>query len=336
MISVQEIVKGLNVLTHGRVLQGTEKEESHPFVIWKSSGIKGKEVLERPGLVYGDPKKIVKKLAVSMTLSEQDIELAAATGVDAIIAHHPIADGASSGGVTLRNYLDLYGIAIFELHEAFHGLHPGIPFLHGHKVYHSDIHYGNKEGNVLFAGRVLPEVKNLGDVLDRLEAFMNLEQEKQLVEAEREIRGLSSSLIETSLVTCGRIEIGTRDTPIQNILHIFPHTGFSIEDLRRAKEEFPQTDTVIASISRVSNSSSLVRECYDLGLNFLIGNCHVLEIYENGLPLAYSMNMLFPEIEVVVFRERVTSVPVAKVGNERLKQYAKTMAENYLVKKIHV
>ncbi len=63
-----------------------------------------------------------------MTMTEGSIELAGATGVDAIVAHHPIAEAANSGGVILKNYLDLYNVAAFELHEAFHGLHPGIPF----------------------------------------------------------------------------------------------------------------------------------------------------------------------------------------------------------------
>ncbi|WP_186304272.1 Nif3-like dinuclear metal center hexameric protein, partial [Staphylococcus epidermidis] len=106
-----------------------------PFVIKKSSNLPGKEIIETPGLVYGDRNREVKKIAVTMTMTEGSIELAGATGVDAIVAHHPIAEAANSGGVTLKNYLDLYNISAFELHEAFHGLHPGIPFLHGHEVY---------------------------------------------------------------------------------------------------------------------------------------------------------------------------------------------------------
>ena len=63
-----------------------------------------------------------------MTLTESCIELAGATGVNVIITHHPIADAANSGGVTLENYLGLYNISAIELHEAFHGLHPGLSF----------------------------------------------------------------------------------------------------------------------------------------------------------------------------------------------------------------
>lgn len=75
----------------------------------------------------------VNKIAVMMAMTECAIELAAATGVDAMVTYHPIADAASSGGVLLKTYLDTYNLAAFELHEAFHGLHPGIPWLHGHK-----------------------------------------------------------------------------------------------------------------------------------------------------------------------------------------------------------
>lgn len=334
MATLQQIVYELNRLTGGRVVldRADHRYREHPFVIMKSSGIPGKEVLETPGLVYGDPYRQVKKLAVAMTLSEQDIELAAATGVDAILAHHPIADGASSGGVTLRNYLDLYNVAVLELHEAFHGLHPGIPYLHGHQVHHADIHFGGKEGNVLFAGRPIPGIRVLGDILDRLDSFMGLEKDEMLLQAEQALAG-TSSLIETSQVTKGRIVLGSADTPVQHILHIFPHTGFTPEDLRQAKENFPETDTVLASISRVPDEHALVQEARRLGLNFIIGNCHVLEIFENGLPLAYALEHLLPDVEVVVFREKVVSFPVRQMGTPRLREYAEMMATDHLVKK---
>ncbi|MEW9672228.1 Nif3-like dinuclear metal center hexameric protein [Ammoniphilus sp. 3BR4] len=337
MTTLQHVVYELNHLTGGRVIldQTDPQALQHPFVILKSSGIPGKEVLETPGLIYGDPRRQVKKIAVAMTLSEQDIELAAATGVDAIVAHHPIADGASSGGVTLRNYLDLYNVAVLELHEAFHGLHPGIPYLHGHRVHYADIHFGGKEGNVLFAGLAFPEIRVLGDILQRLDGFMGLEKDEMLLEAEQALSG-TSSLVETSQVTKGRIVIGKEDTPVQNILHIFPHTGFSPEDLRQAKEMFPESDTVLASISRVPDGHALVLEAQKLGLNFIIGNCHVLEIFENGLPLAYALDSLLPDVEVVVFREKVVSTPVRQMGTQRLKEYAEMMAANHLVNKVKV
>jgi hypothetical protein len=336
MKKVKDLVYALDQLTGGRVITERNPKESHPFVIWKNSGIQGKEVLETPGLVYGNPEKKLRKIAVAMTISEQDIELAAATGVDAIVAHHPIADGASSGGVTLRNYLDLYDIAVLELHEAFHGLHPGIPFLHGHRAHYSSIDYGGKEGNVLFAGKTLPEIKVLGDILNRLHSFMGLDEDRDLIEAERRIRKASADLTETSIVTNGRIVIGAVDSVVENILHIFPHTGFTVDDLRSAKLQFPEADTLLASISRVRRDSELILEARKLGLQFIIGNCHALEIYENGLPLAYALEALLPDVEVMIFRERVTSQPVRDIGNARLKEYGQSMAEKYLVHKVKV
>src|SRR5690606_16013539 len=137
MYTIEDVLKALDEITGGRVIQSLNEvyKQEHPFVIKKSSNIPGKDIIETPGLVYGDRNRKVKKLAVTMTMTEGSIELAGATGVDAIVAHHPIAEAANSGGVTLKNYLDLYNISAFELHEAFHGLHPGISFLHGHEVY---------------------------------------------------------------------------------------------------------------------------------------------------------------------------------------------------------
>ena len=76
--------------------------QGNPFVVVKTSHLPGKAVLETPGLVCGNPKQEIRKLAVSMTLTESQIELAGATGYDAIVCHHPVADAASSGGVPLR------------------------------------------------------------------------------------------------------------------------------------------------------------------------------------------------------------------------------------------
>lgn len=331
MTTVQDVVIQLNRLTGGRVVTDPAERDDHPFVIWKSSDIPGKSVLETPGLVYGNPDKEVRKIAVAMTLSEQDIELAAATGVDAIVAHHPIADGASSGGVTLRNYLDLYDVAVLELHEAFHGLHPGIPFLHGHRVHFSSIHYGGKEGNVLYVGKTMPEVRTLGDILRRLDSFMGLDVEEKVLEAERKVRESSHAVMETSLVTKGKIVLGGADSPVANILHIFPHTGFSVDDLRSARKMFPEADTVLASISRVRPDSALIEEAQRLGLQFIIGNCHVLEIFENGMPLAYALNDLLPGVEVMLFRERVTAYPIGEAGTAEMREYAQSMASKYLV-----
>lgn len=334
MNTVSDVLTALDQLTGGRVVRSLSEISAggHPFVISKSSNIPGKGILELPGLVYGNLENPVKKLAVTMTMTEGSIELARATGVDAIVAHHPIAEGANSGGVILKNYLDLYNIAAFELHEAFHGLHPGISLLHGHEVYRSDIAYGGLEGNILFVGRAIPEVKLLGDILTRLENLMKIDQEEHLLRMEREVRS-SPSLTETSMVTRGKILHGKESSPVSNVLHIFPHTGFSAQHLYEAYEEHPEADTVLASISRVNESHELVEAAKKLGLNFIVGNSHALEILENGLPLAHALDTLLPDTEVVIFRERITSQALHEVGDEALQTYAEEMSENFLVNK---
>src|SRR5690625_5494675 len=118
-----------------------------------------------------------------------DIVLVVANYDDAIVAHHPVAYDASCGGVTLKNYFDLYKIAFFECHEAFHGLHPGIAYLHGHKVYKADISYGGEHGNVMFVGSPVENVNTMNDILARLQEFMGLEKEQELLDSERAIKG---------------------------------------------------------------------------------------------------------------------------------------------------
>jgi hypothetical protein len=334
MANVADIVNALSVITGGRTVSSMEEVErgDHPFVILKSSGIHGKSVLEIPGLIYGDPGKAIRKVAVCMTMTELVIELAGATGVDAVVAHHPIADAASCGGVTLKNYLDLYDVAGLECHEAFHGLHPGIPFLHGHKVVKGSIAYGGVHGNIMFVGRALPEVDTLGDILDRLERYMALDQDRALLAEERLVRGIEA-IRETSVETSGFIHLGSRESRVENILHIFPHTGFSADNLRQAVAENPDTDTVVASISRVYAGHELLDVAEELGLNFIVGNCHVMEILENGLPLAYALDELLEGVDVVLFRDRVTSTPVKMVGNSALKTYAREMSARHLLGK---
>jgi len=153
-ILAKDVLMALDKITGGRVVKSPEDISGgkNPFVVTKSSNLPGKAVTEYPGLVCGSLEQPVTKLAVMMTLTESAIELAGATGVDAIVAHHPVADAANSGGVLMNTYLGLYRIAVFELHEAFHGLHPGIAYLHGHKAYHVDIKYGGIPGNILYAG----------------------------------------------------------------------------------------------------------------------------------------------------------------------------------------
>ena len=332
MTTVKDLMAALNVITGGRMVESIEEaaKEEHPFVMWKDSGIYGKKILEIPGLIHGNLEQKIKKIAVCMTMTELSIELAGATGVDAIVAHHPIADAASCGGVTLRDYLDLYGISALECHEAFHGLHPGIAYLHGHRVVKSDISYGGVHGNVVFVGQMLPEVQTLGAILQRLDTHMGLETEKELLEFERHLKG-SDEIQETSLLTKGRIYVGNESSPVQNVLHIFPHTGFSKANLYQAFKENPHIDTVIASISRVYPGHELIDAARALGLNFIVGNSHVLEILENGMPLAYALDQLLEGVEVVVFRDRVTSTPVSVLGGQQLKAYAQRFSKEHLL-----
>lgn len=329
-----DISAALNTITGGRLPTNLNDlfTGKNPFVVIKSSNIPGKEVIEIPGLVFGDPGQPVRKLAVLMTLTETAIELAGATGVDAIIAHHPIADAASCGGVTLKNYLGLYNMAAFELHEAFHGLHPGLSYLHGHRAFRVEISYGGIPGNIMYVGRALPEAKTLGDLLSRLNSLMCMEEEHSMLDMEREVRNCRA-MQETNVATGGKILCGSPENTVDTVLHIFPHTGFTPDHLEQALREHPEIDTLIASISRVPDGHPLTAKAEELGLNFVVGNSHALEIFENGLPLALALEELLPNVEIVIFRERYTSTPLKDFGSTLIQAYAGMIAEDYLLKK---
>ncbi|HQA60361.1 MAG: Nif3-like dinuclear metal center hexameric protein [Tepidanaerobacteraceae bacterium] len=334
-MKVKDLIKVLDDITGGRVVKDISDifTGKNPFVVIKSSNIPGKSVMETPGLVYGDPEAEVKKVAVTMTLTEGNIELAGATGVNAIIAHHPIADAANSGGVTLSYYLNLYNIAVFELHEAFHGLHPGISYIHGHKPFRVDIRYGGIPGNIVYVGKALDEIKTLGDILERLNKMMDMEKEQKVMEVER-THFDCCDMKDSATALQGEILLGTPESPVNTILHIFPHTGFTPDHLVKVKEEHPEIDTVLATISRVKKDSDLVKKAEEMGLNFICGNSHALEIFENGLPLAYALRHYLPEdIEIVLFRERICSIPLKDFGSPNIKEYAKYITENYLINK---
>ena len=148
--------------------------------------------------------------------------------------------------------------------------------------------------------------------------------------AERACRGCDG-IAETNVATGGRILVGTREDKVGTIVHIFPHCGFLPQHLEKVKSEHPEADTVLASISRVRSDSPLVAKCKELDMNFVIGNSHALEILENGLPLAVALQKLLPEVEVVLFRERITATPLAKVGTAAIRDYAEDIAGRYLV-----
>ncbi len=330
-VTVADIVKALNDITHGRVVRtGKDLSGNSRFVVTKSSDIPGKAVTEIPGLVWGNPEKVVRKIGVGMTLTENVIELAAAMEMDALLMHHPLADAASSGGVTLRNYMNLYDMALFELHEAFHGLHPGISWLHGHRVVKAHIAYGGVPGNIMFVGEPLEGVRTLGDVCRRLSACMSADEHGEVLQAVRRIR--KCEVIEDSCVAGNPLILeGNSGSPLKGILHIFPHTGFSVEDLENALKENPQVNTVIASISRMREGSSLVERARELGLFVLCGNTHAMEIYENGMPLAFALQSLLPSLDVRIFQEKTICCPLQSFGSSGLRDYGKAMADTYLL-----
>ena len=327
---VKDLVNALDVISNGRVLAGDKGPGTNPFVVTKTSHLPGKAVTETPGLVVGDPHGKIKKIAVLMTLTESAIELAGACGVDALVVHHPVADAASSGGVLLKTYLELYNLAVLELHEAFHGLHPGIAHLHGHDASYANIAYSHVPGNILFVGKALDGVKTLGDMLSRIAAFMDTATDEKLLQAEKEIRDCAD-IDETAVKARGKILLGNPEDTVRQVMHIFPHTGFTPDHMERAFREHPQVDTVLATISRVFPDHSLVDKARELGLNFICGNSHALEILENGLPLAHAIQALLPEAEVVIFKERMSAVPMGALGGEAIQNYAAAMAKDHLI-----
>lgn len=333
-VKVKDILNALDDLTNGRCCKSPADWASgkNPYVCVKSSGIPGKAVVETPGLVWGDPEMEVKKVAVLMTMTESAIELAAATGVNAIIAHHTLAEACNSGGVLFKYYLGCYKLAAFELHEAFHGTHPGIPWLHGHKPYWTTTALGGETGMVAYVGEVLPEIKTVGDMTARLDRFMNVAEDMEMLDAERKIRHCDK-IEETCVAARAKILIGSPDSPMKKVIHMFPHTGFSVKHLDMLIEQFPEVDTLMATISRVYPGHELIERARELGLNFVCGNSHALEIFENGMPIAFALKAHLPELDVVVFRERMASFPVEELGAPEMREYAKTMAREYLHRK---
>ncbi|MEB3102369.1 Nif3-like dinuclear metal center hexameric protein [Ferviditalea candida] len=330
--TVASVLAALNEITRGRVVMDWEEVTAgrNPYVVMKTSNIPGKSVMEIPGLIFGSKDKPVRKIGVGMTLTESMIELASGIGLDLVIVHHPVADAANSGGVPLAGYLPLYNIALMELHEAFHGLHPGVAYLHGHRKLSTDINFCGVPGNILHVGVALDGIRTAGDMIRHLDRFMGREQERKLLEAERRIRG-DIQMIETTLSNPNQILSGTPDSPVKHILHFFPHTGFSVHDLERALEMHPETDTIIASISRVREDHPLVQVARQRRLTFIVGNPHSVEILENGVPLAYAIQQILPGLEVFILRERVTASLLSQLGHKEIAEYGREMALGYLV-----
>ena len=333
-ITVKDVQLALDDMTNGRIVKGPGDWASgkNPYVTTKTSGIPGKVVTETPGLVWGDPEMVVRRIAVMTTLTESAIELAAATGVNALVVHHTIADAANSGGVLLKYYLGAYNLACFELHEAFHGTHPGIPWLHGHKPYYVTTALRGEVGKVAYVGEALPGINTLGDMTSRLDRLLYVELDEGFLNGERTLRGCDE-IDETSVAARARILVGDPETPIHKIIHMFPHTGFNCDDLAYMKHEFPEADTLMATISRVYPGHALIEAAKELNMSFVCGNSHAMEVFENGLPMAYALRESLPGTDVVMFRERVTSIPLASFGSPEIRAYGEEIAANYLHRK---
>ena len=331
--TVSDLLNVLNQITGGRCITSNFDINSgaKPFIVTKTSNIPGKAVTELPGLVWGKPDKQIKKIAVLMTMTESHIELARGLGVDALVTHHPVAEGSNSGGVIFKHYLGTYDLAVFELHEAFHGMHRGIPWLHGYMPTYTNIAYGGFPGNVVNVGEALPSINTLGDLLDRLERIIDLPMEDKALEMERAMRGIDE-IQETCVLVRPLIYKGERGSPVKTIAHIHPHTGFTPDELRKLKADNPGIDTLVLSISRVYPGHELLKVAEELGLNVLCGTSHALEIYENGVPLARAIQDYLPDTEVLIFRDRVTSVPLDKIGSPALREYGQMIADQYLKK----
>jgi hypothetical protein len=320
------VVEALDAVTGGRVSAAPGSD--NPWTVTKSSGLAGKSVTEAPGLVLGDAGAVVKRLAVAMSLTEHDIELARAIDVDLIVAHHPIADAASSGGVALVDYLPRYGLSVIECHEAFHGRHPGIGFLHGHTPFHHDGSFGGVHGKVVMAGRPLPGVRTLGDVLSRIRRLLDRDLDEAVLREERIVRG--GPAIADSVTAPGlRILRGDESSDLgEVVLHAFPHTGFDARDLEVLVDRHPEAGTLILSISSAGAEDELVRAAADRGLNVLVGSSHATEILENGIPLANALDELLPDVEVLLFRSRVVALPLEVAARGALADYGRQMSDH--------
>ena len=101
MTTGYDVLQALDKITGGRCVKdlGDIFSGKNRFVVIKSSNIPGKSCMETPGLVCGKLESPVKKIAVTMTLTECNIELAGATGV------HRHRDVADRSGVAHRRRL---------------------------------------------------------------------------------------------------------------------------------------------------------------------------------------------------------------------------------------
>lgn len=331
---VCDVLEALSRMSGGRVVVEAADLlfSKNKCVVTKTSHIPGKAVTELPGLVYGNLEDPVRSIGVVMSLTENVIELAGALDINVLIAHHPVADAASSGGVLLSDYLGLYGISLFEFHEAFHGTHPGVAYLHGFAATTVYTAYKGNPGINVYIGDVLPGIRTLGDICVRIERLMSVAEEEEMLLAEQRVRK-AERLEETLVRTRVEILVGGEESPVAHVAQFAPHSGFNPALLESILADHPRIDTLIAAKGRLKRDHSLVRKAEDLGLNVLNGNSHGYEIYENWMPLAAALESLLPGVAIFVLRERVTATPYADVGSEELRRYAREMADKHLLRR---
>lgn len=180
-------------------------------------------------------------------------------------------------------------------------------------------------------GRPLSEVRTLGDILARLEALLGRSLDRRILGAEAAARGYPD-LVDSATAPGVQILVGAADAPIGDaILHAFPHTGFGPDQLDRALREHPDVGTLLLSISGVGARSDIVARGAERGLNVVVGSLHASEIVENGLPLGFALDALLPDVDVVIFRERVVALPLEHAAPGPLGDYGRRMASDHLL-----
>ena len=178
-------------------------------------------------------------------------------------------------------------------------------------------------------GDALPEVKTIGAMVDRLDAFMDMDKEQRVLESLWREYG-TKNIKETSTSARSKIILGNREDAMKKVLHVFPHTGFNAKHLDSVKKDNPTIDTMLTTISRVYPGSELIDGARDMGMNLVCGNSHAMEIYENGIPLAYALQRQLPGAQVLIFHDRVTSTPLKEFGSEQIRGYGESMAKSFL------
>jgi hypothetical protein len=185
-------------------------------------------------------------------------------------------------------------------------------------------------GKIVWFGETLPEVRTLGDFVARIDDLMGVNTEAEILQHERLVRECET-IQETTLAARAKIFVGAPESEMGRTITFFPHTGFNADDMEKALAEYP-ADTFVSCISRPLEDNSMVERAKKLGVNLVAGNSHAMEIFENGIPLAMAIKNQIPELDVSIFRERMTSVPLDSFGTHKLREYGADMAKRYLPK----